>query len=299
MLSNITAICIAFLAAAVPLNAQSKTGKVKKDPHAPLAAKGDLPPGSNIRLPAGLVRIRVRDALTRRYLFSSENLSLFEPRVIRVTRDSLSFEYDQVSANKRETWQPKLIFKQLNYMICQDGRVFGRSDLYWLSHLSKEHWGAWSSAGNTAWAFAWNNADDAWQFTEGLNRLIYDAYRSDLGADEMVTFAVTAKTWREKPENRRKPPEEWDRYRILAEQAVKDKDFVKALKNYEAGLAAFPMWPEGWFNAALLYAELEEYEYAANRMKHYLALMPDAPDAKAAREKIIIWEDKAKTKEKK
>jgi hypothetical protein len=29
-------------------------------------------------------------------------------------------------------------------------------------------------------------------------------------------------------------------------------------------------------------------------MRHYLVLMPDAPDAKAAREKVIIWEDKAK-----
>jgi hypothetical protein len=29
-------------------------------------------------------------------------------------------------------------------------------------------------------------------------------------------------------------------------------------------------------------------------MKHYLELVPDAPDAKDARTQLIIWEDKAK-----
>ena len=57
---------------------------------------------------------------------------------------------------------------------------------------------------------------------------------------------------------------------------------------------AFPPWAAGWFNAALLYGEFGEYEYAADRMKRYLLLVPDAPDAKAAREKMIVWEEKAK-----
>jgi hypothetical protein len=29
-------------------------------------------------------------------------------------------------------------------------------------------------------------------------------------------------------------------------------------------------------------------------MNHYLELVPDAPDAKDAREQMIIWEDKAR-----
>ena len=49
----------------------------------------------------------------------------------------------------------------------------------------------------------------------------------------------------------------------------------------------------------MLYEALEDFASAADRMKNYLAFMPDASDARAAREKIIIWEDKAKTKEKK
>jgi len=36
------------------------------------------------------------------------------------------------------------------------------------------------------------------------------------------------------------------------------------------------------------------YADATDRMKHYLELAPDAPDAKDAREQMIIWEDKAK-----
>ena len=44
---------------------------------------------------------------------------------------------------------------------------------------------------------------------------------------------------------------------------------------------------------ALLYGETSEYALAADRMKHYLELMPNSPDAAAARDKIVIWEDKA------
>ncbi len=54
------------------------------------------------------------------------------------------------------------------------------------------------------------------------------------------------------------------------------------------------MWPAGWFNLAIIYAEQNNYAEATDRMKHYLELLPDAPDAKDAREQMIIWEDKAK-----
>jgi len=64
------------------------------------------------------------------------------------------------------------------------------------------------------------------------------------------------------------------------------------LGEYEVGLKMYPLWPEGQFNAALLCEEKKLYAKAIGYMKRYLELAPDAPDARAARDKITIWEDK-------
>ena len=51
-------------------------------------------------------------------------------------------------------------------------------------------------------------------------------------------------------------PDEVRQHRLLAEDAIKQKQFDTALKEYEAGVEAYPVWPEGHFNAAALYGEL-------------------------------------------
>ena len=107
-----------------------------------------------------------------------------------------------------------------------------------------------------------------------------------------ANFRAQAAAWRAlavKPEM----PEETRRQRVLAESYLREKDFKGAIQHYEAGLASFSTWPEGWFNLALLYGETGAYAQAADRMKHYLELAPDSPDSASARDKIIIWEDKA------
>jgi predicted TPR repeat methyltransferase len=88
-------------------------------------------------------------------------------------------------------------------------------------------------------------------------------------------------------------PEEARKQRLLAESYLREKDFKGSIEHYELGVKACATWPEGWFNLALLYGETSEYALAADRMKHYLELMPNSPDAAAARDKIVIWEDKA------
>jgi hypothetical protein len=50
------------------------------------------------------------------------------------------------------------------------------------------------------------------------------------------------------------------------------------------------MWPEGHFNAAVIYGELRD-EKAVWHMRDYLELVPNAPDAQAASDQIIIWQD--------
>ena len=105
-------------------------------------------------------------------------------------------------------------------------------------------------------------------------------------------FQPKAAAWRALPA---KPPlsPEAERQRILAENAIQEKDFAAAIEHYESGVETQPMWPAGWYNLALIYAEQNNYADAVDRMKHYLELAPDAPDAKDARTQMIIWEDKA------
>ena len=110
--------------------------------------------------------------------------------------------------------------------------------------------------------------------------------------DDEEDFHTQASAWRAltvKPEL----PAETRKNRSLAEAYLREKDVKGAIEHYEAGVKACPVWPEGWFNLALLYAEQGNYAMATSRMKHYLELMPDAPDAPAARYKMLIWEDKA------
>ena len=89
-------------------------------------------------------------------------------------------------------------------------------------------------------------------------------------------------------------PEEARKFRVLAEDAIKEKRFEDAAGYYERGLRIEPMWPEGHYNLALLDGELKKYAQAASHMRLYLEMVPNAKDAAAARDKVIIWEEKAK-----
>jgi hypothetical protein len=120
-----------------------------------------------------------------------------------------------------------------------------------------------------------------------------EGYKPEDELAAAAAFANEAKKYREIPV---KPAlqEDVQRYRVAAEDAYKNKDFEKALEYYKKGLAIEPLWPQGQFNAAMLAGELHWYNWAALHMKRYLELVPDAANAKAAREKMYLWEVKAK-----
>jgi tetratricopeptide (TPR) repeat protein len=106
---------------------------------------------------------------------------------------------------------------------------------------------------------------------------------------EEANFDVQAKSYRDatvKPV----PGEDVRRYRVQAEAAVREKRFQDAATLYGRALYLAPWWPEGHFNAALILSELGQYDRAINHMKKYLALVPGAPDARAAQDKIYAWE---------
>jgi hypothetical protein len=137
-------------------------------------------------------------------------------------------------------------------------------------------------------AFELSNKEEAVSLASAFNVL----QRYGVAADE-AEFADEAKRYREMPV---KPtlPEDVQRARVAAEDAFNNKDFENAYWYYMEGLAIEPLWPQGLFNAALLEGELHWYNSAALHMKRYLLLVPDAANAKAAREKMYLWEVKAK-----
>lgn len=113
-------------------------------------------------------------------------------------------------------------------------------------------------------------------------------------AANLEEFKPKAAQWRQlavKPEM----PEEAHRHQVLAENAYQAKDVPKTIAEYEAALRADPLWPEGHYNLAMLAAEIggrPGYDIAIFHMQSYLELAPDAPDARAAKDSIIVWEDK-------
>jgi hypothetical protein len=114
-------------------------------------------------------------------------------------------------------------------------------------------------------------------------------------ASELAAFQRDTATWRALPV---KPPLTDEAYkdRLLAEDAMKSRNMTVALKFYEDGVAADPAWAQGWYNAAVVYAEMRDEFDAATCMRHYVALMPDAPDVRTAKDNIILWDTKAAAK---
>jgi S1-C subfamily serine protease len=112
-------------------------------------------------------------------------------------------------------------------------------------------------------------------------------------AKSFAQFQDSAKAWRALPA---KPAllEEVQRFRVLAENAFKKKDFAEAIGYYEQGLAVEPLWPDGQFNAALVAAELQYYGRAVHHMKRFLELCPDAKDANTCRQQMWVWQEEAK-----
>ncbi len=106
---------------------------------------------------------------------------------------------------------------------------------------------------------------------------------------EAAVFEAEAKKYRAlvvKPEL----PEEARRFNVQAVAAFKDKQFKEAAESYANALKAAPWWPEGHFNRALILGELNRFAEAIREMKRYLQVVPDAPNARAAQDKIYEWE---------
>ncbi len=85
--------------------------------------------------------------------------------------------------------------------------------------------------------------------------------------------------------------EELRRFIVQANAFNNDKEYSKALDYFEKAIKVNSIgYPSCYYNMAIIAAQLKRYKYAIFNMKKYLMLVPDAPDARAAQDKIYEWE---------
>jgi tetratricopeptide (TPR) repeat protein len=107
--------------------------------------------------------------------------------------------------------------------------------------------------------------------------------------DDEAQFQEVARNYRA---SNPKPllPENARRFVVQAEAATDANDFAGAADLYAQALEIAPWWPEGHYNRAIMLAGLKDFAAAIDEMKRYLALAPEAPNARAAQDKIYVWE---------
>ena len=85
--------------------------------------------------------------------------------------------------------------------------------------------------------------------------------------------------------------EEQRKYIIQANALNDNKDYQSAIQYYDKAIALNPVsYPAGYYNLALIASLAGDYNYAILNMKKYLLLLPNAPDAREAQDKIYGWE---------
>ena len=129
---------------------------------------------------------------------------------------------------------------------------------------------------------------------ESFVRAVHDLIRATpYAANSDDTFAQQAAAFRAanpKPQL----SEAANRHRVVAEAATREKDFDRAIEEFEAALSTDPTWSSGNFNLALLYEATQEWQEAVRYMRRFLILEPNSREAPAARDKLILWEERAR-----
>ena len=172
--------------------------------------------------------------------------------------------------------------------------VAGRCSVQWYEFP----WPA-GSPGTASWVSIWFPVKSVGEGTKFRSALFYLAQATQSDADTQAAAALEdfkpkAEAWR-KMAVKPAMPEPAREHQVLAEYAFKHKDVVKAMEEYSQALEIFPYWPEGHYDLATMAAEIggrPGYRIAISHMQSYLALTPDAPDAQAANDSIIVWKDK-------
>jgi hypothetical protein len=255
---------------------------------------GSAPPAGAAKMPLAIARAHFERGFQSMYrggFRAGGMLSSFEDNGalsnLRITPNGFSMDWTFVCCNggkKPYVRNYSFEFQSLPYQVARAGN--GTPKTYYKVDLPRVN--------TYDGAFVWTEEKSANEFVDALNRLIYHAKGLDRAqyTEDFRAFQEKVKSWKASGQ-KAIPTPEWEKRRLLAEDAIKEKDFPSALAHFEAALESNPFWPDGWFNAALIYGELKDYDAAIDRMKRYLELEPDARDVTKVRDQITIWEAKA------
>ena len=116
------------------------------------------------------------------------------------------------------------------------------------------------------------------------------AERQQYAVEEKQRFAAVVAQYHQ-TSSRPEAPEAVRRFQVRAVNAVRDKRYADAINAYEDGLKVAPWWPQGHFNMALLLGQVHYYDEAVEQMQDYLALVPEAANARAAQDQVYRWQD--------
>jgi hypothetical protein len=92
------------------------------------------------------------------------------------------------------------------------------------------------------------------------------------------------------PAQRPPLPEDVRKFKIQAEFAVDQKKLADAINYYTQGVVGARWWADGYFNLALLHAEVKNFPEAIRVMKRFIALQEGTPDARRAMDMTYRWE---------
>lgn len=159
--------------------------------------------------------------------------------------------------------------------LCRIGFLNGAHDSYGHNELPRSRF---------------SDQDAAEHFVSAMNRMIWE-YSPERQQQRHAAFEAAVASWQAAAVKPSIPDAAHD-HQVLAENAVREKNFDKAIDEYEAALEIFPTWPDGQNNLAFLCGETGDYACGIEHAQDYLELVPDATDAQAVKDKIIIWKDK-------
>lgn len=136
--------------------------------------------------------------------------------------------------------------------------------------------------------FSWDNLKTAQNFADAIAYL-KNKRQMKISKESFDAFEPIAAQYRAL---KVKPPvsEEQRKYVVQANSMTQLKNYLEAIKLYDKAIEADQTNPIVYYNQALLLAQVRRYDTAINRMKKYLMLSPEAPDARRAQDKIYEWE---------
>ena len=147
----------------------------------------------------------------------------------------------------------------------------------------------------------WTNQNDANSFADSFARLSQGSdeelaaavrHASEKNASDEKLFESQAAAYRAANP---KPavPEQARAYALQANDAFNNHREDDAVELYQKAIQLAPWNPPFHYNLATLLADEQHFEEAVSEMRKYLVLVPDAPNAREARDKIYVWQGRS------